>query len=205
MSFIIIQEIMALRRPEKIRDNIYYQYSQVIDGVVYNMCWMFAPIISLSSLFNIQLSKDQIKQFIDGAFAEWLPNGWQAIQIGAEYVTRKRNQTFPQYQAVWRGGMFGDTNMRPHLRRWKPIVLHIRTGQKYREDREDGVLHNLVYRKEDKTSAHAISIMRLYDKYYMVDSRWDGKKYLISRQYLETVKWFIETRRNPNIIYFDKA
>jgi hypothetical protein len=74
MSFIIIQEIMALRRPEKIRDNIYYQYSQVIDGVVYNMCWMFAPIISLSSLFNIQLSKDQIKQFIDGAFAEGLPN-----------------------------------------------------------------------------------------------------------------------------------
>lgn len=190
---------------EKIRDNTYFQYSQVRDDVVYNMCWMFAPLISLSSLFNVKLSDSQIQQFIDGAFSEGLPNGWQAIEIWAEYVTRKRNQMFPQYQAKWRGGMFGDKNMRPHLRRGYPIVVHIRTWKKYREDREDWVLNELVFRKWDITSAHAISIMRLHGKYYMVDSRWDGKKYLVSRKYFDTVRWLIETKRNPNIIYFDKA
>jgi len=190
-------------------DDIYFTYDQTIDWVTYNWCWYIHTRVALSTVWNYKLTIWDIRWLIAEAKIRWYDNKWYStlewMKLGKLW-----NERFPNMPTnIWNWD-FGTPKMRSHLNLWKPIGLWIKTWPKYWKDREDGILSEMEYNKNDIISSHAIVLKFFHDtkKFYLIETAWDQRRYEVSRQYLESVKWFLAKDRwekKSRILFFDKA
>ena len=195
--------------PRKKDDDIYFTYDQTIDWVTYNWCWYIHTRVAYSTLWNYKLTIWDIRWLITEAKLKWYDNKWYSTLEWMNLVTLW-NTRFSNMQSKCWTWDFGTPKMRSHLNLWKPIWLWIKTWPKYWKDREDGILSEMVYNKEDTISSHAIVLKFFHDtkKFYLIETAWDQRRYEVSRQYMESVKWFLAKDKwaiKSRVLFFDKV
>ena len=192
-------------------DDIWYTYDQTIDWVTYNWCREIHRWTAFSTIWNYKLSMDERRWFLqqtkDRGFN---PNKWYPIEDAMRLANILRNMKFPTMQVKCWEWKFDTPEMRVHLNLGKPVGLWLNTWPKYRNDREDGKLAEMLYRSDDIESSHMIvyKFFHSVKKFLLLDTRFDEKTYEASREYMTKVKGLLAKRKNENfsrILLYDKA
>lgn len=176
---------------QKVGDDIVYQYGQTIDWQSYGWCYMFAFIVWISTLLNIQLSTDWIRQFIQHALGLWRrQNSGGVKEWGGKLVVGYWNKQSSEKVELEECKLFS-TKFWVSLKKWLPVVVSIWVGGGFRKDRNDWILDIAEYVEVawERKIGHAICLQMIWNDIYFIDSRRDQKKYkLQSRKWVESVQ-----------------
>ncbi len=162
-------------------DDIIIAYNQHTEVWSISACTLFAPLSVLSSLFNYELSKQQLRDMWEYAKTQWYREWkWNDSWVWTRVASQWWNNTFPEMRAIYFWTQWWSDDMYRALDHIKWVTTWYRWNASYNADRRDWVLNLTSWWKD--TYWHRTTLYKVWEKYLTYDSSENYRVYEVPKE-----------------------